>query len=223
MRNVRILLSGKTNLQYYTMALDALGVDITIKYLPEIDTSYDGLILCGGGDIDPKYYNEELNGSTNIDDDRDTVEFALLEAYIAAGKPVMGICRGHQVINVFFGGTLYQDLPDAHLHTSKTDFDIAHDVTAVPDSVVGKLYGTSFSVNSSHHQAVKTLGEGLRATAVWQEKYVEAIEHTALPILSVQWHPERMCFGKKREDTVCGSKFLKYFIDMCEKSRVKGM
>lgn len=217
MNKVRILLSGKTNLQYYIEAVNGVGAQATAKYLPELDTNYDGLILCGGNDIDPKHYHEQLNGAENIDSDRDTAEFALLNAYVDAGKPVMGICRGHQLINIFFGGSLYQDLPESHLHTNQEDFYIAHTVTASADSVIGKLYGTSFCVNSSHHQAVKELGNGLRGTAYWMDKYIEAFEHTTLPILGVQWHPERMCFGQKRADTIDGAKLFSHFIQMCDK------
>lgn len=216
MNAIRILLSGKTNLQYYVDAVNGVGAEADARYLPDIDKGFDGLILCGGNDIDPSRYHEQIDGAVNIDRDRDEVEFALLKAYIDAGKPVMGICRGFQLINIFFGGSLYQDLPETHLHTNKTDFYITHSVTAVGNSIVGKAYGASFSVNSSHHQAVKALGEGLRATAFWEDKYIEAYEHKSLPIFGVQWHPERMCFGQKRDDTVDGSELFKRFITMCK-------
>ena len=189
------------------------------KYLPEIDTDYDGLILCGGGDIDPKYYGEEVCGSYSIDPQRDEVEFALLKAFIDTGKPVLGICRGCQLINVFFGGSLYQHLPESGMHQSREGVDSVHNVTATQGSILSGLYSTEFAVNSSHHQAVKDLGENLRATAYWNDQYIEAIEHNLLPIFAVQWHPERMCFGKARIDTVCGDKIFKHFISMCEISK----
>ena len=217
MNSVRILLSGNTNLQYYVDAVSGVGAQADAKYLPDIDTSYDGLILCGGNDIDPIRYNEQIDGAKNIDRDRDAVEFALLKAYIDAGKPVFGICRGFQLINIFFGGSLYQDLPEASLHTNGEDFYLAHSVTAKENSILARNYGESFSVNSSHHQAVKVLGDGLCATAFWKEKYIEAYEHKSLPIFGVQWHPERMCFGQKRDDTVDGSKLFEEFIEICKK------
>ena len=219
MSKIKLLLSGNTNLQYYLDAVREAGAEPFAKYLPEIDTGYDGLILCGGNDIDPSYYNEAPNGATNIDKARDEVEFSLLKAYIDAGKPVLGICRGCQLINVFFGGTLFQDLPDAHLHTNKTDFYIAHPVSANQTSVLSKLYGTTFSVNSCHHQAVNKLGEDLRATAYWDGRYIEAYEHRFLPILAVQWHPERMCAGEKRADTVDGIEIFKHFVAMCKDNK----
>jgi len=217
MSTVRILLSGKTNLQYYVDAVNGVGGIAEAYYLPKIDTDYDGLVLCGGNDIAPSYYGEEIDGSVDIDSERDKVEFALLKAFVQAGKPVLGICRGFQLINIFFGGSLYQHLPETPLHTNKEDFYITHSVTAVENSIVEKNYGKTFSVNSSHHQAIKDLGDGLYATAFWEGKYIEAYEHKSLPIFAVQWHPERMCFSQKRADTVDGTKFFKEFMTMCKK------
>ena len=209
---MKILLFGKGNLQSYINALEGVGAEAIAEYPPKFDSSYDGLILCGGADINPKYYNEEVNGSVGIDNGMDEAEFAIMDAFVKAKKPVLGICRGHQFINVFFGGSLYQHIPEADLHTGSK----AHTVTAEDGSVLKELYGPSFSVNSTHHQAVKVLGNGLRATAFWEGKYVEATEHTSLPIISVQWHPEAMCFDRRRDDTVDGAKIFEHFIKMCE-------
>ena len=219
MEKLRFLLSCKGKMENYINAVTGVGAIAEAAYLPEVDTNFDGLILCGGSDIHPKRFSEEINGSVNIDEDRDAREFALLKAFVEAGKPVLGICRGHQLINIYFGGSLYQDIPEALLHTSGLPTDCAHSVTAVEDSVLAKLYGTEFRVNSSHHQVLKKLGEGIRPTAFWEGKYVEAIEHETLPILSVQWHPERMCFERRREDTVDGRKVFDYFVELCTKVR----
>ena len=83
--------------------------------------------------------------------------------------------------------------------------------------MLGRLYGTDFAVNSYHHQAVKALGEGLRATAWWDDKYVEAVEHCSLPIFGVQWHPEQMCCSKARQDTADGLEIFKYFVELCKR------
>ena len=216
MKKVRILLSGQNNMQNYVDAVTAAGGEPTARYLPEISTDYDGLILCGGSDIDPKYYHEEINGSVNIDRQRDAVEFALLKAFLDARKPVLGICKGHQLINVFFGGSLYQDIPEKNLHTSNQNFDLIHPVTARENSMLYKLYGPSFVVNSSHHQAINRLGDGLWATACWDGKYIEAFEHCTKPVYGVQWHPERMCVSKKRPDTIDGLKIFEWFLHICE-------
>ena len=223
MEKIRLLLSANKNWsQHYAEAVNAAGAEVFDKYLPDIDTSYDGLILTGGNDIDPLRYNEDINGAMDIDHERDKLEFSLLKAYIEAGKPVLGICRGHQFINVYFGGTLIQDLPEANLHTNFTDFNIIHPVEAEEASVAAKLYGTRFWVNTRHHQAVDKLGDGLRATAYWNQKYIEAIEHTSLPILGFQWHPEQMCANCRRDDTVDGIEIFKYFISMCKNRKVFG-
>lgn len=215
---VRVLLSGNTKLQYYVDAVTAAGGDATAKYLPDVCTDYDGLILCGGNDIDPKYYHQPINGAVKIDQKRDAVEFALLKAFLDAGKPVLGICRGHQLINVYFGGSLHQDLPEKHQHTNGQDLYLAHDVTANENSIVGKLYGATFSVNSSHHQAIDKLGQGLMATSYWNT-YVEAYEHCSKPVYGVQWHPERMCVNERREDTVDGIKLFEWFINICKEQK----
>lgn len=215
MRKMRILVAGKNNQTNYVNAVNGVGAEAVPLDLPEPDTNYDGLILCGGGDVDPAYYGEEMNGSVNPDRARDEAEFAVLKAFVEAGKPVLGICRGHQLINIFFGGTLHQHLPESELHVSRKDFVNTHPVTAEADSVLGRLYGTSFTVNSSHHQNVKVLADSLRPTAYWDGRYIEAFEHTSLPILGVQWHPERLCFEHKRPDTIDGAAFFQYFIRLC--------
>lgn len=218
MHKPRILLSGNKKLQYYVDAVNGLGASAVAEYLPEINANYDGLILCGGNDIDPTYYGEEINGSVDIDYARDKVEFALLKAYLEAGKPVLGICRGYQLINVFFGGSLHQDIENAKEHSSFSDFDLIHRVHAVKGSIAEKLYGDDFVVNSFHHQAVNKLGAGLKVTMMSGDNTViEGFEHNSLPVFGVQWHPERMCFNQKRADTVDGAEIFKYFIQMCKK------
>ena len=217
MKKVKILLSAKTQPTAYIDALEGVGAAAVWQYPPKFDDEYDGLVLCGGADIDPARYGEEINGSVGIDAERDAVEFELMQAFIDAGKPVLGVCRGHQFVNVFFGGSLHQDIPEAELHRGGK----AHLVAAVDDSILYSLYGGEFSVNSTHHQAVKALGHGLRATAVWNEKYVEATEHISLPVMSVQWHPEGMCFDRRREDTVDGARIFEYFVSLCKEHSKK--
>lgn len=219
MNKVRLLLSGKRKLQYYIDAVNAAGGEATAAYLPEISTGFDGLILCGGNDIDPKHYHQQIDGSVDIDHQRDAVEFALLKAFVDAGKPVLGICRGHQLINVFFGGNLHQDLPEKQFHSSGPDLDITHSVTATENSVLSGLYGPSFQVNSYHHQAIDRLGDGLVATAHWNDRLIEAFEHCSKPIYGVQWHPERMCVSCKNEHTVDGIKIFEWFINICQKQK----
>jgi putative glutamine amidotransferase len=118
---------------------------------------------------------------------------------------------------VYFGGTLIQDLDNANAHTSKAGYDLIHPVHAAEGSVVHALYGGSFVVNSSHHQAIGVLGNGLTVTMTTENpRVIEGIAHETLPVLAVQWHPERMCFEKERSDTVNGAALIQYFVDLCK-------
>ena len=212
----QILLSLNTKKEFYIDAVNNCGGIAVPKYCPDVDANYDGLILCGGNDIDPLYYNEEMNGSVNIDENRDISEFKLVKAFIDAKKPIMGICRGLQLLNIAFGGTLYQDMANSKEHSSFSDYDLVHVVTAKKGSFVHDLYGDSFWVNSFHHQAINGLGNGLEVIMTAPNNdVVEGIKHKTLPIIGVQWQPERMCFSKKRDDTVDGKAIFEYFINMC--------
>ena len=219
MAKVKILLSGSSKMQNYTAAVEGVGAIADAKYLPEVDTSYDGLILCGGCDIHPRHYEQDINGSKNIDDARDMAEFALLKAYVEAGKPVMGICRGLQLINVYFGGSLHQHILTAESHTGlETGGDNVHNIQTEAGSIGERLYGGRASVNSNHHQAIDYLGNDLKVTMISEEDgVIEGIEHEKLPIFAVQWHPERMCMEHKRSDTVDGLKIFEYFVELCRK------
>lgn len=218
MKKPKILLSGGKNIDNYIDAITQLGGIPVGGYLPQTDDSCDGLVLCGGADIEPSYYGEENTASKGIDLARDRVEFALLEAFIDAGKPVFGVCRGCQLINVYFGGSLYQDIATAADHCSFQKHDLVHTVSATKGSVLQALYGDRFPVNSYHHQAVKTVGDGLEVTAKSDtDGVVEAFSHTSLPVFAVQWHPERLCFKKSREDAVDGAKLIAHFLELCSK------
>ena len=209
----RILLCAVSKKENYIEAVKTLGAIPVLKYQAEELERYDGLILCGGNDINPRYYGEKLSGAVDIDYERDEAEAFIAKAFIEAGKPVMGICRGCQLINVLFGGSLYQHLDTTENHRESSGEDAIHLVTAEKGSSIFALYGEEFAVNSYHHQAVKKPGRDLHITARAKDGVVEAFEHIKLPIIGVQWHPERMCFSNKRSDTVDGSKIIKYFIE----------
>lgn len=152
----------------------------------------DGLLLSGGGDIHPSYYGKQRTGlDASVDSRRDEREWELLRQFCAHNKPVFGICRGIQLIDVFFGGTLFQHLGTAYVHESTI-----HTVITAENSQLRPLLGEQLPVNSYHHQAIRTLGAGLRVTAVSDaDGVIEAIDHERLPIMAVQWHPERMIDG----------------------------
>jgi gamma-glutamyl-gamma-aminobutyrate hydrolase PuuD len=159
----------------------------------------DGLVLQGGADIDPAIYGEERAPETGITDPvRDRFELDLLHAFAAAGKPVLGICRGMQLINVAYGGTLHQDLSAAGVaafpHQRMELYDEhCHAVRFGEGSWLGQLYAGSrqLNVNSIHHQGVKQLGRALTADAWSEDGVVECIRDPGQPFMvGVQWHPE---------------------------------
>jgi putative glutamine amidotransferase len=151
----------------------------------------DGLLLSGGDDIHPRYYGEELSDATSLSPDtRTDYDFALFKAALDTHKPVLGICLGVQTMNVCFGGKLHQDVMG---HKGK-GADLTHEVRVSPGGRLHKILGADrLTVNSYHHQAIKTVGEPLMASAAAPDGIVEAVE---LPghdfVLGVQWHPERM-------------------------------
>jgi gamma-glutamyl-gamma-aminobutyrate hydrolase PuuD len=159
----------------------------------------DGLILQGGADIDPRAYGETASNTIGpIDVTRDRFELDLLRAFVAADKPVFGICRGMQLINVACGGNLHQDLcvdgatTNWHAHADVYDQHV-HPLAIVPDSWLCKRYAgvTTSLVNSIHHQGVERLGDGLVVEAYADDGVVEAIRGTGAGfLLGVQWHPE---------------------------------
>lgn len=214
----KILLStGGGNAGNYLAAIKAAGGEGEARYLPAPDLSYDGLVLAGGADMDPALFGQENQGSRGIDRARDEAELALLDAFCGANRPVLAICRGHQVVNVWLGGSLTQDLgPDLLPFHQKEEGDQVHLVRAGEETLLRRLYGPVFPVNSSHHQALGQLGRGLVVTA-WSEGGVaEAVEHETLPLISVQFHPERMTGELARPDTVDGGKIFRAFLELFE-------
>lgn len=149
----------------------------------------DGLLLSGGRDIEPERMScarKDCCGPTDCW--RDDLEWALLDCFVKRKKPVLGICRGLQVINGYFGGTLFQDIPS---ELDVVHRDVVHAIQVRSGSVADQLFGDGFLVNSYHHQAVDRLGCGLELFA-WSDGVAEGLQHTELPIWAVQWHPERM-------------------------------
>ena len=168
----------------YVRALTQLGAEACFTE-PE---RCDALLLPGGADFDPALYDQENRGSQGINRSRDARELRALCQFLAAGRPVFGICRGMQLLNVALGGTLHQDIPN-HARTEEADrFHGSH----TTDPVLRALYGERFVVNSSHHQSVDRLGEGLSPVQWAEDGTIEAIRHASLPVFGVQWHPERM-------------------------------
>lgn len=168
--------------------------DVTVADYAE---SLDGLILQGGADIDPVAYGEPPHALLQATDPiRDRFELALLRAFIDAGKPVLGICRGMQLINVAHGGTLHQDLiaggATAQAHATATYDEHAHALTLTEGGWLTGLYAGPgpFRVNSIHHQGVNRLGKGLRVEAWSEDGIPECVRAESGFVVGVQWHPE---------------------------------
>lgn len=216
MRPKILISTGGGNAGNYLDAVKAAGGMGEARYLPAPDLSYDGLLLAGGEDVDPALFGQENQGSRGIDRARDQAELALLDAFRGAGKPVLAICRGHQVVNVWLGGGLIQDLgPQLVPFHQRERGDQVHPIQAERGTLLHRLYGPVFPVNSSHHQGLGRLGRGLRAAAWAEDGVVEAVEHDALPLICVQFHPERMTGGLARMDTVDGGALFRVFLELC--------
>jgi len=197
--------------QRYSRAVAAAGgLPMMIPLLEDDDTLralYDrleGILLPGGVDLDPATYGESpLPSCGRLDPARDRVELRFARWAIAEGKPLFGLCRGLQIVNVALGGTLYQDIAAQRSDAIKHDYfptagyardHLAHGVTVATGSRLEALVGTApLTVNSMHHQAVKQLAPGLVSTAVAPDGLIEALELSADQfLLGVQWHPESL-------------------------------
>ncbi|MCL4237108.1 MAG: type 1 glutamine amidotransferase [Anaerolineae bacterium] len=152
-----------------------------------------GVVLTGGGDVAPARYGQPNGGSRGISAQRDATEWALLDLALARGLPVLGICRGLQVINLYFGGGMVQDLPAHGARFLAHESDEPHEVTLVHPPLRRLLETETLHTNTHHHQGVTAaeLAPDLIAFAVCADGVIEGLLHPTLPVLAVQWHPER--------------------------------
>jgi putative glutamine amidotransferase len=195
------------NSAYVRSVSAAGGVPVIVS--PLIGSAYaaraldgvDGLVLTGGEDMDPAWYHADRSPLLNPPNrERDIFELAIFAAARQRELPILGICRGIQVINVAMGGTLYQDLPSERPgpvdhNPAGTRTDRSHGIRLAPESLAAEALGvTSMRVNSFHHQAIRELAPGLVATGWSDDELIEAVEggEGQLWMLAVQWHPEEM-------------------------------
>ena len=203
---------------YARAVAKAGGIPVLIPSIPdnqdlikETAARLDGLLLPGSRDMDPKFYGEEPHPKLRpMSIERTETEFIVLKESCERNIPVLGICGGMQLLNVFLGGSLYQDissfLPDALPHEKGAVHDILADGGSFFRDVLG---ARKFPVKSYHHQSVKDIGRGLRVSARAPDGIVEGVESLeSRYIIGVQWHPER-------EDSEISDRIFKSFIDVC--------
>lgn len=189
--------------QHYYEAVEAAGavaIAIPLTERLELAHSYcqivDGILISGGEDINPELYGEQIHPLTKPKmPRRDHFEVALIRSAYALRKPILGICRGLQIMNVAFGGSLYQDIslynPESdHSQDGEFDFSTRHPVRIEDSTLLHRLVGRSLiETNTAHHQAINRLGDGLKVSARSEDGIIEAIEADGFT-LAVQWHPE---------------------------------
>lgn len=184
--------------EYIEAVIGAGGIPVLIP--PQdpspLITIIDGLIIPGGDDPDPSYYSEGPHPMTKIvSKERSDFELSLIELFLKTERPILGICYGMQLMNILFGGTLYQDISDQ----LKDSIDHREDHTVIlrDNPILSDL--DTLTINSSHHQAVRDLGKGLEVFAVSPDGIIEGIYLREHPfVIGLQWHPER---GLKRTDS----------------------
>ena len=192
----------------YSAAIElAGGIPVLLPYTENEETQSgytelcDGFVFTGGADIDPKHYGEEIKPTCGkIFENRDRFELSMFPLVLNSGKPILGICRGIQLINVALGGTLYQDLPTeykvtlSHAQTAPVT-EPSHGIEILPDTPLYALIGKArMTGNSFHHQAIKALGKDLAVTARSEDGVIEAVTYVGDSYLrAYQWHPERLC------------------------------
>lgn len=219
--------SSRITETYIDAVIKAGGTPIVIpvttdsRTLRDIISRVDGLILSGGADINPLYYKEDsITTTLEVDRLRDKYELILLKLATDRNVPTLGICRGEQLINIAFGGTLYQDIPSQYANKtlkhsqSEPREQGTHTVSITKGTQLANILGnqTDFSVNTFHHQAVKDVAPGFKVIATASDGLIEGIEaYPNRPILAVQWHPEALAFGGDES-------MLKIFKFMVEKA-----
>ena len=207
------------NQPYLDAVWSAGGLPVVLSYttdsekLAEYASTFDGFLFSGGVDVDPvKYGEEKAFDSVEIDNLRDAFEEGLFKAVYPTGKPLLGICRGLQSVNVWLGGTLHQHM-EGHRQEAPGE-ERTHPIHVIEGSMFHRLCGkTEVMVNTFHHQAIKALAPGLVADAISTDGYVEALhmeDHRFL--LAVQFHPEFYC---KQEGDDHSLAIFTAFVDAC--------
>ena len=238
-----IMIAGEHDEYHFSQgcvdAITELGAKAFISYDPGDFDRCDAVLLPGSWTgINARLWGEENVGCDILDDDLDACQRKILEKAVTQRKPVLGICRGFQMINVFFGGSLYQELHHKEHHKGEAIQEKYHNTFCVPGTLLFDLYGESFCTNSIHYQAVRAVPSCLRIAQVWfspqvtreeqgdflqrcrersitetpSDCIIEAAVHESLPIVGLQWHPEIMLKNPAHHDAA--EKILRAFLEM---------
>ena len=209
--------ANETRLNTYVGALKAAGAEPVLLYYGDTVSAadLDGIVFAGGEDVDPAYYGEKALPNVEINADRDRSEMAQATSAFAQSMPILGICRGSQLLNVKLGGSLVQDIPSQVTKPLTHGHGAMHTVTVLAGTHLAEIVGTAvLPVNSYHHQAVKELASGLQVTARSEDGVIEAWE--ARPIgprpnflAGVQFHPEKPDFPSQAVSKRLFADFIK--------------
>ena len=213
------------NRSYVDSIVRAKGIPTIIPIIEDEEIikkmleSVDGIIMTGGVDVHPFRFNEEpIEKIGTISAERDDFDFTVMKYAAEMNKPILGICRGIQVINVYFGGTLIQDIPSQRssniLHSQTAEYHVAtHKIQIVKDSIIYDMLGENSEVNSFHHQAIDKLDKDFKVTATAKDGIVETIEYKKKDsfILGIQWHPELMSAKNVKMQNI-----FDMFVEVCK-------
>lgn len=201
----------------YVRYVQSISATPVVTLNTEDLSACDALLLPGGGDITPAFFGEQNHGSRNIDTNLDILQLHAFDLARDRHMPVLGICKGMQIVNVALGGSILQDLPSSVAGRHKYEQeDKYHAAVNLENSWLWDLYGLEMTVNSAHHQALDRLGKDLIVVQRCpQDNCIEAIVHKALPVIGVQWHPERI---DECRCGVKGQKVLEHLVSLISAS-----
>lgn len=205
-----ILIAGRPeDTRNYENTIRRMGVSCSVGLNPGQADDATHLLLPGGGDITPAFFGQTDHGSHHIDTELDILQLDILTRFTAQKKPVLGICKGLQLINVHFGGDITQHIDTAETHRwiGRDQFHYVFHSDLGRRDFFYQLYGNSYKVNSAHHQAINRTGRDLVPVCRAGDNVIEGLVHSSLPILAVQWHPERLPDGT-------GESLFSYFFSL---------